>query len=82
MWKIIARHSCRVGCTIIESTNEDNHLRFTATIRGFRKWKIYEGKDYCGLAKEVVEKVEEIREKIDSNDEAIFCQKGYFLEMK
>mgnify|MGYP001565713793 FL=1 len=81
MWKIIARHNCRVGCTIIESTNEDS-LRFTATIRGFRKWKIYKGKDYCGLIKEVVEKVEEIREKIDSNDEAIFCQKGYFLEMK
>ena len=81
MWKIIARHKWLIGCTITESTNK-NAVRFTATIRGFQKWKIYEGEFYQGLAEEVARKVEEIREKIDNNDEAIFCQKGYFIERR
>ena len=45
-WKIIARHKWVMGATITESYLDDpavNLRRFTATIRGWRNWKMYEG---------------------------------------
>ncbi|GAH70952.1 unnamed protein product, partial [marine sediment metagenome] len=44
MSKILARHRWVVGATITESlVDEDRNIRrFTATIRGWRNFKIYE----------------------------------------
>lgn len=73
-WKILARHKDWVaGCTITESYNihDDSLRRFTATIRGWRGFLIYEGKVTIGGVA-IQEKVREIRDKIDSGDEQVF----------
>ena len=81
--KIIGRHRDRVGICITESYDEkkegDSYRRFTATIRGWRNWKLYEGYMFEGIFEKVVEKAIEIRDLIDSNDPDIFNYEGYFL---
>jgi len=47
-WKIMARHKWVSDCTITEShcdfkSGELAYIRFTATINGWRNFKIYEG---------------------------------------
>ena len=74
-WKIIARHKWISGATVTESYLDDpavNLRRFTATIRGWRNWKMYEGVLYHGLADKVAERVREIRDRIDAGDESVF----------
>jgi len=78
--KIIARHKWVVGAVITESYQNDNIRRFTATIRGFRNWKIYEGKLKPGITVEVIRTVRHIRDVIDAGNESIFLEKGYFLK--
>lgn len=79
-WKIIARNNDWVaGCTITQSYNihgDGSFRRFTATIRGWRGFLIYEGKvniDTFSIQK-VQEKVREIRDRIDSGDEKVFTR--------
>ena len=76
--KILARHKWLVGCTITESDDENKgtktqaYRRFTATIRGWRNWLIFEGlvtHDTQGL---VIDKVKSIRDRIDRGDESVF----------
>ena len=81
--KIIARHKWVSGCTITES-HEDRggdrqYIRFTATIRGWRNWIIFEGFARYDMPADVVYKVMEIRKLIDSGDEKIFDVKGPFI---
>lgn len=84
MWKIIARHKWVSGATITESYLDDpkqNIRRFTATIRGWNNWKIWEGdpsagKDMGNRAAQVVKRVQEIRDRIDAGDQSIFMEKG------
>lgn len=72
--KILARHRWLDGAKITESVSEDGKTRrFTATIRGFRNWKIYEGATWN--SRDVIAKVREIRDRIDSGNEPVF-QKG------
>lgn len=73
-WKIIARHKWVSEAIITESINETEKLvRFTATIFGWRNWKIWEGKlNESMISQYVQQKVMGIRDKIKSGDEEIF----------
>jgi len=73
-WKIIARHFWIAGTTITESYNIDNDKirRFTATIRGWRNWLIFEGDITKVNAQKIADKVCEIRDRIDSGDKTVF----------
>lgn len=74
--RILARHHWIDGAIITESVSEDGRTRrFTATIRGFRNWRIYEGNDWN--ARKIIDKVREIRGRIDANDKAVFKRGGY-----
>lgn len=73
--RILARHCWVDGATITESISKDGRMRrFTATIWGFRNWRIYEGSDWN--ARKIINKVREIRDRINSGDESVF-QRGY-----
>ena len=78
--KIMARHKWLVGCTITEShdetksTSDKAYCRFTATIRGWRKFVIYEGFCFAGIAEDIKKKVREIRDKIDAGDDSVFSE--------
>ena len=80
--KIIARHKWVSGAIITESYNpdNDNYRRFTATIRGWQNWKIYEGLLTNAICTEVKNVVKHIRDKIDSGDKEIFNYKGFFID--
>ncbi len=77
-WKVIGRHKWVSGATITESYDESkerlgySYRRFTATVRGWRNFLIYEGKMKGGETKQVVKRVKEIRDRIDRGDESVF----------
>ncbi|GFN32541.1 hypothetical protein [Paenibacillus xylaniclasticus] len=73
-WNVISRHKWVAGAVITESYNENNSnvRRFTATIRGWRNFKIFEGEARPNIRQEVMNKVVEIRDRIDSGDETVF----------
>lgn len=77
-WKIIGRHKWVSGATITESYDVAkerlgySYRRFTATIRGWRNFLIYEGRLKVGVGKLVIKRVKEIRDRIDSGDESVF----------
>ena len=74
--RILARHKRLDGATITESVSKDGTIRrYTATVRGWRAWKIYEGPDWN--LPDVIAKVREIRDRIDSGDESVFQRGGY-----
>ena len=76
--KIIARHKWLAGCLITESDDETRstktqaYRRFTATIRGWHNWLIYEGFVTKSTTQVVIDKVKSIRERIDRGDESVF----------
>ncbi len=78
--KILARHKWLVGCIITESNDDKKstktqaYRRFTATIRGWRNWLIYEGFVTESTSQFVIDKVKSIRERIDKNDDSVFNQ--------
>ena len=85
-WQILARHKWICGCVITESDNENRsngqhpaYRRFTATIRGWRNFKIYEGYLYDGLVEEITGCVEAIRSRIDKGDKMVFHEKGFYI---
>ena len=85
--KILARHKWVAGAVITESVDEKKEgykdisfRRFTATIHGFRNWKIYEGYLAEDTAEKVIEMVKYIRGQIEKGDREIFNRKGYFIE--
>jgi len=75
-WQILARHKWVAGATITESCSVSGGSirKFTATIRGFRNWLIYCGDVRKISAQEVIKRVQEIRDRIDSGDEAVFYE--------
>lgn len=80
-FKVLARHKWLVGATITESMSlvDDGVRRFTATIEGWRNWKIYEGP--LGGEKVtnfVLDKVRGIRKRIQSGDETVFEETNEF----
>ena len=70
-FKRLARHSWVVGASITESASEDGwQRRYTATIRGFDNWKIYQGK---AVNPELIMRVViAIRDRIDYGSETVF----------
>lgn len=76
---ILARHNDWVaGCTITEScddtkdTQTQSYRRFTATIRGWRNWRIWEGLVTSNTTQFVIDEVRAIRQRIDENDKSVF----------
>lgn len=71
--KVIARHKWVSGAVITESYDENNEKlrRFTATIEGFRNWKLYEGQVPAPVNK-IVDKVQQIRDRIREGDQTVF----------
>jgi len=85
-FKIIARHKWVAHATITESycIEDDSIRRFTATILGWRNWKIYEG----GLGKSgdivlsaIINRVKEIRSRIEKGDNLVFKEDVSIQEM-
>jgi len=71
----VGRHQWVVGCGITESTSADGWIRrYTATIRGFRNWKIYQGAAVDPQL--VVAVVRAIRDRIDDGDETVFVEQN------
>ena len=79
-WKTLARHRWVSGATITESMLEedDRYRRFTATVLGWRGFKIAEGRASPELGRKVKEKVTEIRDRIEAGDESVFHELGGF----
>ncbi len=79
--KILARHKWLVGCLITESydnakdTETQCYRRFTATIRGWRNWLIFDGLVTENTTQFVIDKVNSIRNRIDDGDESVFNEK-------
>ena len=69
-WKIIGRHKWVSGARITESVNQDDDSsRFTATIRGFRNWKLYQGRPSEEVLRLIIRVVRAIRDQIDGQGE-------------
>lgn len=90
-FQVLARHNKWVtGATITESVRRDSATdengvsirRFTATIRGFRNWKIYEGAATNGIIRHIIKRVSNIRDKIDNGDNAVFNEPNEPLSLE
>ena len=69
---VLARHKWVAGATITESSDADSDgwvHRYTATIRGYRNWKIYEGRTPPNILPLIVHVVTAIRDQIDAEGE-------------
>lgn len=76
-WKIIGRHRWIVGAVISESVNDDDSARrYTATVRGYRNWKIFEGELFPGYVQLIFRVVCAIRDRID---EGALCYIGFLV---
>lgn len=82
-WKILARHKWVSGATITEShkiDSDNSYRRFTATIRGYQNWRIWQGatahEDMKARVEEIKRRVTVIRDRIDANDETVFSESG------
>jgi len=87
--KILARHRWVSDALITESIDEkDGRIRrYTATICGWKNWKIYQGRVSDEIVKRIIETVKQIRDAIrkdeeDNTDlnEALFSKRGYFIK--
>jgi len=85
-WRLLGRHKWVAGATISEScpvgvTASDQWLRsFTATIRGYRNWKIYRGEATAAALAYVIAQVQTIRDRIDDGDESVFSEPNEFAQ--
>ena len=80
-FKILARHKWVAGAVIAESVNQQGVVRrFTATIRGFRNWKIYQGPPSPCATSFVIAAVQGIRDRIDARDETVFDEPNEYAE--
>ena len=79
------RHRWVAGATITECRHtqppaEQELRRFTATIRGFRNWRIWQGDvqtfDAATLVREIKRHVTAIRDRIDRGDASVFREPG------
>ena len=71
--KVLARHKGWVsGATITETivSRDPQIRRYTATIRGWQCWKLYEGAEWD--AESIANMARHIRDRIDAGDETVF----------
>jgi hypothetical protein len=83
-WQVLARHPWTYGATITESMNaDDTRRRFTATIRGYRNWKIAitDTAHVTPTVRLIVAIVEGIRDRIDAGDESIYSEPNEYREV-
>ena len=76
-FRILGRHKWVVGATITESVPRgcpSSTRRFTATIRGYRNWKVYQGPPTKAALDFIITCVTEIRDRIDEGDELVFVR--------
>lgn len=79
-WRILAHHKWVTGCTITESENIQNSnkdiciRRFTATIRDWQNWLIYEGDVKLINTQQIIDRVKEIKNRIDREDKKVFIE--------
>lgn len=78
-WHILARHKWISNCTITESVlGNSTTRRYTATIYGWRNWKIWQGDikkiGNDAVVKLVTDKVRNIKERIEQHDESVFAK--------
>lgn len=77
-WQVGARHKWVSGVTITESVSSENSSvrRFTATIKGYRNWHIWQGniveQGAANVVAAVQAKVIAIRDRIEEGDESVF----------
>jgi hypothetical protein len=82
MWKILARHKWVSGATISESVSTTTGARrYSATIRGWRNWRIFKCEadelgDMKSRVETIVNRVNEIKRRIDEGDQSVFQEKG------
>ena len=84
-FRVLARQRWVAGAIITESIRRDDATengisirRFTATIRGLRNWKIYEGPTGPDVVNFVVNTVREIRDRIDAGDKTVLEEPNEF----
>lgn len=72
--KIIGRHKWLAGCLITESYDVEDYTyrRFTATINGWRNFKIYEGYIVQNFTDSIIARVKSIRQRIEEGDDSVF----------
>ena len=77
---IVGRHKWVAGAVITESVAEDNRIRrFTATIRGYQNWKIWQGESGPDVLAYVMFTVRTIRDRIDDGGEAVFTEANEYV---
>lgn len=86
--KILARHKWVTGAIITESVDKSrdtatkSYRRFTATIRGWQNWIIYEGYLKASTVNNVIKTVISIRDKIDNSNGEIFLERFSIIKQK
>ncbi|MEA3350953.1 MAG: hypothetical protein U9Q82_10055 [Chloroflexota bacterium] len=72
-FSVIARHKWVAGANISESIGSTPYIRrFTATIRGYQNWRIYQGVMRTNTVDYVFNTVRTIRNRIDAEDDDVF----------
>lgn len=81
-WVVIARHNWLSECTITESysKSDDTIRRFTATIKGWNNFKIYQGHVSRNTVQKIIDQVRYIRDRIEKEDESIFTENAMITE--
>ena len=85
--KILARHKYWIaGCTITESddeakseTGQTGYRRFTATIRGWENWRLFEGHLKAETGELVRARARAIRDRIYAGDKSVFAEPQPYL---
>lgn len=88
-WKVIAREHYWINGAIVYEcydSRDSSSRRWTATIRGYRNWKIgtarYDGNRTAHqITNEVKKHVEAIRDRIDAGDESVFTEEDKFVNL-
>ena len=83
-WRLVAKHKWVTGASIWESCPVGDSAEpvrsFTATVRGFRNWKIYRGKVTPAMLAYVIERVTDIRERIDGDEDSVWSEPNEYAE--
>lgn len=71
----VTNYSKDIKLTESYSRSSDGFIRrFTATICGFRNWKLYEGRMIPQTMRLIIDKAKEIRSRIELHDDSIFTE--------
>ena len=77
-WRLLARHKWVAGAAISEYYNETTEeRRFTATIRGYGNWCLYQGPATSATTPYVICRTRNIRDRIDDKDQTVFTEKHH-----